>query len=243
MSKRHLFFALFSLASMGQVWVAHGQQSLFNVPSVVATQAKNIFFQEQINLSTQGLTFNFTGAYGLGKGWEVGLNGYGINAGLQNGSPTLMLNRTDASQPFAPLVLATVLKQFSPSQHWRLGIGSQNGLCPYDNAENKHFATFSYASACYMPWHEYEFHAGAYFGNNVLLGGKTQPGLMAGYELPITKRLHAMGDGIFGTSSAAVAVLGGVYYVNTHTSLSLGWQVGSPGTNNPRGVVFELTVK
>jgi hypothetical protein len=75
------------------------------------------------------------------------------------------------------------------------------------------------------------------------MGKKDQLGGMFGAEyVVIEHKFLLMADWIISNNGASVIVPGFVYHPHHNIALSLGWQLPSPGTTNPQGVVFELTL-
>ena len=222
------------------------QQSLFNVPSISVTKKKEAFFQEQLNATSDGNVFNFNSAYGLGKGFEVGINLVGLALEFDKNIPVLLNNSSSLAQvPYNPLIMLTGLKAFSFGEHYTLGLGSQFGLNPLQgNITGNDIATFNYINNRFdIPKLHLMLCAGGYYSNLVYLGQKDQFGAMCGFELVIIEhKFLLMGDWILGKNAASVAVPGFVYHPHHNIALSAGWQIPSPGSNNPQGFVFELTL-
>ncbi|MFO0806640.1 MAG: hypothetical protein U0791_26340 [Gemmataceae bacterium] len=67
-------------------------------------------------------------------------------------------------------------------------------------------------------------------------------GGLFGVEIPIIKdRLHFQADWITGNRDISTVVVGGVILFENQWQLSLGAQLPAPRSNNPYGVVVELT--
>ncbi|HNN01109.1 MAG TPA: hypothetical protein PKG67_11665, partial [Turneriella sp.] len=77
---------------------AFAQQNLFNVPNGEITKPGHFFTQQQFNLTRSALQSNSTLDYGLGDGWEAGLNLFFLN--FSNASPTEIL--TNVSEDLLP---------------------------------------------------------------------------------------------------------------------------------------------
>jgi hypothetical protein len=224
----------------------YAQQSLFNVPSISITKKKEVFFQEQANATKDGTTINFNTAYGLGKDFEFGINLIGI--GIGNGKNSFILQTNSSSsdqQPYSPLLMLTGLKGIAIGKYIKIGIGAQAGLNPtQDKITERDLATFDYVNMRVdIPQTKLMLCAGGYYSNIVYMGIKDQVGGLFGFEYPVIEhKFLLMGDWIISKNSASVIVPGFVYHPHHNIALSFGWQVPSPGTNNPQGLVFELTL-
>jgi len=263
---RLLLILLISSVSMLQLMA---QQTLFNVPSAAVTERKHVFFQKQVNFYSDNVSFSLTSSYGLGLGWEIGVNCYDATISTDYRSKArLYINNTSYSAPDAPLVLLTCLKVVQLTDKNRIGFGLQFGSNPFRKqfyTVNGKFAPayFTYVIAT----QEFEFrnnsslelYGGIYLGNRPYFGQSTHTvrfsdvinlsnqddhlGLLSGYEYKIIpQKLHLMGEWIFGNNTICNVIPGIVYYPKKRVSLSLGWLIPSPKTGNPQGVVFELTL-
>lgn len=239
--KKQLVYILF-FASL----TAFGQQSFFNVPSMTVTRKKEFFFQEQANLQTDGTnTINFNTAYGLGHEFEVGLNLVGVGLGFTHNSPVLVTNDVSAKAPYSPLVMLTSLKAFSLSKHIEVGLGAQIGLDPLESRlAGQDLATLDFVNFRFeVPRAHLMFCSGGYYSNRVYMGLSNQVGGLFGFEYTVLEhKLLIMGDWVISKNAASVLVPGFVYHPHHNIALSLGWQMPSPGTHNPQGLVFELTL-
>lgn len=230
-----VFLLLISLASAALPVAA--QQSLFNVPSSEITRKGGVFVQQQINFSGLDQS-NTTLDYGLGHNWEAGINLLGIDY-----SPSLkefIRNDRIDGDPLAPLLVINVQKGIPLNEHFKLGIGTQNGwnMTPKQTAR---FAYFSYANLVGTMAHErIKLNSGLYTGNARYLGNGNKIGFMAGTEVVLHERLHLMADWIQGSHPLGVAVVGLVAYPYRKLPVSFGWQIPNNRTS-PRALVIELT--
>ena len=110
---------------------AFAQQSLFNVPSVETTEKDKFFFQEQLDLFSNGIA-NTTLDYGLGQGWETGLTIPGANI------------YSSDNQQSNPILLVNVQKGFYVNPNWKVGIGTQTGFTLPEHSSNNQFASYNY---------------------------------------------------------------------------------------------------
>ncbi len=118
--KQFILFAILLTAN-----ISWGQQNFINVPSSEATTKNNLFFQQQLNFNelTQSKT---TLDYGLGKGFEIGVNVLGLN--FSDKKKSFLNNDTNDVDPFNPLILINGLKQFKVNEKISFAMGAQYGL-------------------------------------------------------------------------------------------------------------------
>lgn len=218
------------------------QQNFFNVVTSDITDSAKLFFQEQLNFNAQ-TSSNVTFTWGLGHGFEVGFNVFGVN--YDNHKRTFLLNDKDYTAPLGPIVLINAQKGFQFNEHFKIGIGTQSGLNLSQSSELIRPVTFNYATFVYHPMHRLKLVAGAYYGNRYFLGSGNEFGGMAGFELAIIEHhFHIQGDWLYGTNSLGIWVPGVVIYFTKNISVSLGWQFPNPhNPNAQQAFVFEFTFR
>jgi hypothetical protein len=223
---------------------ARAQQNLFNIPSADLTPPGKVFFQHQSNLYGHGYweaKNHFV--YGLGKGWEAGVNVVNIQMNFRRGDEWLGINRSDRRVPLAPLVKLTGQKFFVLSPHLSTSVGTQVGLNPVRfGGQHRELTHFSYHLWKWTPRHHVKVVAGPYLSDRGTLGAGNRAGLLIGGEFPLSKKLLLMGDFISGSNYASVSVLGINYLVTKRVQLCLGGMVPNPGSGNRPGLVFELNL-
>jgi hypothetical protein len=74
---------------------------------------------------------NTTLDYGIGRGFEIGVNVLGLNFNDKTGS--FLNNDSTDSDPYNPLVLINALKRIELTKHTSIAIGSQAGINFIDN--------------------------------------------------------------------------------------------------------------
>jgi hypothetical protein len=218
--------------------VTSAQQNLFNVPSVAVTDPGGLFFQQQTNLNALIQT-NTTLSYGLGRGWEVGLNVFDVplyNPGLRNG-------RLVSRELQEPEVLVNGLRVFELTDRLRVGVGTQLGQTAPVFESRLRLSNFTYVNAAAkLPNDWVEVYGGAFYANRTYGGAGDRVGGLLGADIPVAeKKLHLMADWVVARNDLGVAVVGGVLYLPRNWQLSLGAQLPSPGSRNRYGAVLELT--
>ncbi|OYU84176.1 MAG: hypothetical protein CFE24_08045 [Flavobacterium sp. BFFFF2] len=218
------------------------QQNLFNIPSGDITNPKKIFYQHQLNLYSDKLESKAHFVYGLGKGWDGGINLVG--KGLYFSPNWRMLHNDDPNKgALYPILMATIQKQIKVTEQFDVNFGSQFGYNLSSQISNKEINFYNY---CIGVYHFMEgkarFVGGFYQTNQMYVGEGDTIGIMFGYEMKISKRWYLMGDWVSGNNDAAVSVLGGMYNLSKRIQLCGGWQIPNPNTPKPMGFVFELNL-
>lgn len=216
----------------------YAQQSLFNVPSSELTTKGKLFVQQQFNFSTI-VQSNTTIDYGLKHNWEIGINLLGIN--YSETEHHFFTNDLIEGDPFSPLLLVNVQKGFDLSHHWKIGVGTQQGL-NLTYQQHSRYAQFSFVNLVYSSDHErVRLNTGIYKGNTRYLGEGNKGGLMCGADIALVPhKIHFMGDWILGNHDLGVAVLGLVVYAHRRFPISLGIQLPNDRVS-PKAFVVELT--
>lgn len=225
---------------------ATAQQNLFNIPSGDLTPKGKFFFQHQSNFySTTNVESKNHLVYGAGKGFEVGVNVINLKMDWRhraNNTEFLTLNTNDPMAPMKPLVQFTAQKFFFLNKNFKTTIGTQIGTNIARFSTEPHLTHFTYNTWIYEPRSHVKFVVGPYLSDRRTLGGGNNVGIMAGFELPVHKKLLIMGDFISGNNSTAVSVLGVNYLISKRVQLCFGGLIPNPNSGNKPGFVFELNL-
>ncbi len=222
--------------------VCSAQQNLFNIPSGDITPAKKLFYQQQFNFyQIDELESKSHFVYGLGKGWDAGLNFIDLPLKI-NDQKILSFNDNSNRKPLYPLLMASLQKQWQIASHWQINLGIQAGPNLSNNINNKKIAYFNYAVVRWSPLDKAHLLAGSYYTNNVFVGGppERQIGFMAGYEYKLSKKLLLMGDFISGHHKKSQTVIGAGYTFGNRIQLFLGGLLAFPNRALQNGLVVEL---
>ena len=237
---KFLFLSIFLVISLNTL----GQQNLFNIPSGDLTPKGKWFYQHQTNFY-QGIVTESKNhfVYGLGKGWEAGLNIQNLKVNWQetNGN-RFVSNTNNLSEPMQPLVQFATQKFFQINDKFKTTLGTQIGVNPIQFSQNPHLTHYTYNTWVYEPTHHYKLVVGPYISDRRTIGSGTNVGMMVGFELPIHKKALLMGDWISGTNSASAGVVGINYYLSKRVQLCLGGLIPNANSGNKSGVVFELNL-
>lgn len=243
MSRNVLVSAFMVLAAAVAPLRLYSQQNLFNIPSGDITPKGTYFYQHQVNVyGTDYMESKSHFVWGLGNGFDAGVNLINVKI-----NPTMntrfFRDNTDPTSPAAPLLLGTLQKQFELGEQWELNIGTQAGLnFRRTQVSNNPFAHFSYGLVRWDWHHALRITGGVYATNNQFVGTGTNTGIMAGFELPLTRDIYLMGDFVSGNHPSAVAVMGGMVNLSKRIQLCAGYLLPSPSSPAKQGVVFELNV-
>ena len=221
----------------------YSQQNLFNVPSSDITPRGRFFYQHQLNLYKQKLESKAHIVYGLGKGWDVGVNLVG--KGFYFTPVWRSLHNSDPDKgALYPVLMGTAQKAFVLSDHWQINLGAQAGINLSNRLSKKELNYFLYSLASWKPGHDHRFKfvVGTYYTNSMFVGGGNIAGLLAGYEIKVVSGWYLMGDFISGDNDSAVSVFGIMKTISKRVQLCAGYMVPNPNTPKPSGVVLELNI-
>lgn len=226
-----------------------GQQNFFNVPSSEITRSGKWFFQQQANFYNVGVQSNSTLDYGLGNGFEVGVNYLGLSA-LQPGLPFITLN--DTLKPYGPFLMLNAQKRFNLSEKFSLAVGGQVGFTTTRQIQSGLYGfsnlVFTDDALGLKTVLGLYYASNSFFGEgNRLISGTTAPahdiiGLQFGMEKSILKdKLFFQADFISGQHNLGELVLGGAYTLSRNWILSAGYQIPTFGSKSIDAVVIEFT--
>jgi hypothetical protein len=218
-----------------------GQQNLFNIPSGDITKEGEIFYQHQFNVYPEKLESKGHFVYGIGNGWDAGINlvGKGIYFSEEW---RLAYNNNSKFGSLYPNLMGTIQKQFKINNTFDFNIGTQIGINLSTELENKELNNFNYAIFTKHIGKGSRIVVGGYHGNKMFLGTGNDTGILLGYELKLNKRWYLMGDWISGNNNEGAAVVGGMYNLSKRVQLCAGWLL--PNENNPKdqGIVLEVNI-
>jgi len=221
---------------------SNAQQNLFNIPSGDITHKKKGFYQHQLNVYNNKFESKAHFVYGLGKGWDAGVNVVGKGLYFSPNWRALH-NDNPAKGAVYPIVMGTVQKQFPISKNIDFNIGTQFGYNISRKIQNKELNYFTYGLGVFhFMNHKSRIVAGLYQTNRMFVGQGNTFGTMLGYEIKLSKKWYLMGDWISGDNDAAVAVLGGIYNLTKRIQICAGWQIPNPSTPKDMGAVLEINI-
>ncbi|MFY7964952.1 MAG: hypothetical protein ACOVO1_08650 [Chitinophagaceae bacterium] len=222
--------------------IGFAQQNLFNIPSGDITNEKKIFYQHQLNVYSNKLESKAHLVYGLGKGWDAGVNLVGKGFYFEP-NWRLLHNDNPTKGSVYPVLMGTVQKQFHLSEHFDFNLGSQVGFNLSSKVQNKELNYYAYGIGVYHFMHNTSrIVGGVYKTNKMFVGQGNTLGGMLGYELKLSKKWYLMGDWVSGNNDGSVTVIGGMYNASKRLQICSGWQIPNPNTPKPTGLVLELNL-
>jgi hypothetical protein len=219
--------------------LANAQLTVFNVPSSEITDKGRISLQQQFEVDRQ-LESSTTATYGLGKGWEIGLNLLNLDYDLS--SHHFEFNDQTDSIPYAPLLTLNAQKVFELVNGFSIGAGAIAGA----NLSGHHrsrLVYYSYSNLLFETgaFQQYKFAAGAYVGNHHYLSDGPVVGFQGGMDAGIWhEKLHLLLDWISGSHQKGRLSAGVSVYLTSRLPLSLGWQRSN--SDGSHAAVIQLTV-
>lgn len=225
---------------------AQAQQNLFNIPAGDLTPQGKVFYQHQTNVyGLRDLESKNHFVYGLGRGWEAGLNVVNIKMDFRRrGGDVFRTNEHDAALPMKPLVQLTGQKFWELSPTLSTSVGTQVGtsLRRQPGRAGRRLTHFTYNTWVWSPRHHVKVVAGPYLSDRGTLGAGNRAGLLLGAEYPVSRKVLLMGDFVSGRNATSVSVVGINYLATQRLQLCLGALLPNPGSRNRAGVVFELNL-
>lgn len=219
-----------------------GQQNLFNIPSGDITNPDKFFYQHQINAYSDKIESKAHLVYGLGNGWDAGINLVGKGFYFTSEWRSLHNDNPDKGALY-PVVMGTLQKQFNLNEEFDLNFGTQLGYNLSSRIQNKELNCFTYGIGVYhFMQGKSRIVGGIYQTNQMYVGNGNTFGAMLGFELKLSQDFYIMGDWVSGNNDASVAVIGGMYNASKRVQLCAGWQIPNPNTPKPMGLVLELNV-
>ncbi|MDX2189763.1 MAG: hypothetical protein SFY32_07855 [Bacteroidota bacterium] len=239
----------FLLIIIGYFYEIKAQQSFFNIPNSHITEKNEFFFQQQSNFSKNIYQFNQTLCFGLGSGFEIGVNQFGISLAPSHQSLRLVSNFEISSPALYPFYMLNAQKAFHLNKHMEIASGFQFGG---NVSDLNHFNSGIYAFTNYAlkidaskTW----FAGGVYYANENYFGKgdrlilNSPIGIQFGIEQFFIKHklaivldyfsgLHDFGEGTIGLS----------YEATSHLNFSLGYQIPNMNSTSPQSIVFEITL-
>lgn len=214
------------------------QQNFINVPSGEVTKEKKFFFQQQLNFN-EIIQSNTTLDYGLGRGFEVGINILGLD--YVQRSKSIFLNDTNDRDPYDPLVTINGLKQIELSERTSLAIGTQIGVnVDFDNKVRLANLTYVNIRFTDVIWENCVFVAGPYFNSQHYGGDGNRVGGWLAAEVPLSSKWHVMGESVVGDNAISYSSFGIIFYPKPRIPLTVGVQIPNI-SNNAYAWVFEFT--
>jgi hypothetical protein len=232
-----IFIAVILLSTI----TIQAQQNLFNIPSGDITPKGKIFYQHQLNLYPSKLESKGHFVYGLGSGWDAGVNLVSKAFSFKKG-PELMSNSNPALGALAPVLMGTLQKQITLIPGIDINAGVQAGTNLSNRLTDKSLNYFVYSVGTFHIAKGNRIVGGVWNGNREFLGKGNTTGIMAGFETKLSRYFYLMGDWISGTNEASGLVIGGMYNAGKNVQICAGLFEPNPDSGKERGIVLELNL-
>lgn len=226
----------------------YAQQSFFNVPNSHITEKSEFFFQQQTNISKSVLQFNETVCYGLGSGFEIGLNHIGLSVNSEFVKPYFLTNYNKESPSLFPFMMVNAQKAFHLTHSSEIAAGI---LIGGNMADLQHFNEGIYAFTNYAAkikttksW----IAGGVYYANENYMGRgdrfffNSPIGIQLGFEQFIYKeKLSLIIDFISGAHDFGETTAGISYEFTPTFNMAIGYQHPHPNSNAPQSLIVEFS--
>lgn len=198
-----IFFSIIS-------FYGFGQNNLVTVPIAEVVQKKKIYVQPGVLVNRNIVQLGNILTYGLGGNFQGGITLIDLT---MNYGPEETFFPIESIQPgMNPDVLLNLQKGFKLNKNTWIGIGSQSGFNIADNGTS--FSTFNYLNAQTKILGDNLILLGVYHGNGARLATEENKiGLLAGLDVPLTKKLSFLADYMSGNHARS--------YINTGLGLKL----------------------
>ena len=216
---------------------ANAQLTIFNIPESKAVPNGKLYFQEQLNIHKKTIS-ETTLTYGLGRGWEIGVNAFDVT--LHTGDNERLIRLEEENPAESPMFLLNMKKGFQLTKSWRFAVGSRAGGNKA-NFEDLEIAHFSYANTEICAGEAGKIVGGAYLTNPEYSGGDEDWGYMAGFKFRMIKIFNVQADYISGKSDISYITIGGGLNLPRDWELSTGVMLPSPGSRNPAMLTLQLS--
>ena len=206
MKKSLLFFILFTGLSLS----GFCQNNIVTVPVADVVQKKKVYVQPGVVVNKNIIQLGNILTYGFGGNFQGGITI--IDLTMNYGSGENFFPYDEVQPGMNPDVLVNLQKGFKLNDKSWIGIGTQSGVNIADNGTD--FSTFNYLNAQTKVWGDNLILIGAYHGNNIrLVTEEDKFGLLAGFQVPLSKKLTYVADYISGNNARS--------YINTGFGLKL----------------------
>jgi hypothetical protein len=223
-SLRLTFPALLLSAYLAPARAVHAQTTFFQVPSADVPSRGQTHAQFQL-AAGEIVDVGAAAMVGLGGDWELGVTLYNLEFAARAGRVALDSNAREASEPYAPLALASAQKLFELGERFGLAFGAQLGSnlarAGLLSAVARGYALFvldlGERGRCTL---------GPYAATRNLLGDRHVFGGFAGCEIELViDRLAVEADWDAGQHALGALSLGPRVHLGEHAALTVGLQI------------------
>ena len=190
---------------------AFTQNNVITVPLAKVVQKKKVYLQPGVLVNKNIVQLGNILTYGFGGNFQGGITIIDFTMNYESEENFFPF---DSVRPgMNPDVLLNLQKGFKLNDKSWIGIGTQSGFNIADNGTD--FSTFNYVNAQTKVFGDNLILLGGYHGNDTRLvtEDENEFGLLAGFKVPLTKKLSFAGDYISGNNARS--------YINTGLGLKL----------------------
>jgi hypothetical protein len=210
----------------------------FNISPPVVTEIASGFFQQQFTFAQNVESNTFVG-FGLGNGFQAGINFLNFKMNFDENSEVIDFNKNKPSDN--PNLLFDLQKVFNISRRFSIELGTQTGV-NIASLDYQEFSNFTYViSQRKITKREIKILLGAFYTNKEYSGEEDYIGYMLGLAIPFTKKWELQADYLSGSSPLSVIAAGLNYKLTDKWSISAGAQIPGPSTDNDYGVILQTT--
>lgn len=230
-----LFVLLFCFTFSG-----FGQNNIITVPIPEVVPKKKVYVQPGVVVNRNIAQFGNILTFGLGTNFQAGIT---ITDVTMNFGPEETFFPVDSVQPgMNPDVLVNLSKGFMLNNKTWLGIGTLSGANIADNGTD--FSTFNYLNAQTKIFKDNLILLGVYHGNDTRLVTKESKfGLLAGFKIPLTKKLSFASDYISGDNARSYINTGLGFKLTKHWAAYGGAVIPAPDSGNKLAGTLQLRYK
>lgn len=218
------------------VKAANAQQTIFNVPTGDIISHGQVFGQQQVDVNDE-ISSSTTLDYGLGKGWEVGLNLQEIELAR------IRQAEEDLQNPaLPPLFTANLQKSWDMlPEELLFSLGTQQGIALGEKALGRYAGmNWGILEVTNKVVEGLELVAGVYQAHWNVVGNGDKFHGMAGLEYQLLKPVHVSADWKGGNNQVGGATLGITLFALPKLPLSVGYHFANSARGR-EGLTFQLT--
>ena len=221
---------IFSLLSLLFIcFTAFGQNNIITVPIAKVVPQKKVYVQPGIVVNRNIAQLGNILTYGLGANFQAGITITDVT--LNFGPEETFFPIEEVKPGMNPDVLLNLQKGFKLSKNTWIGIGTLSGANVAENGTD--FSTFNYVNAQTDIFKDNMILLGVYHGNDTRLVTKESKfGLLAGFKVPLTKKLSFASDFISGNNARSYINTGLGYKLTDTWSIYGGGVIPAPNSGN-----------
>jgi hypothetical protein len=230
---------VFSLALLSPLNTL-GQANFFDAITSDTIGKGSLYFQQQVSLSEDQVQLGTVLTWGLGKGWEAGVNIHQLSFERGNNSDLHLYNVQPEENPD---VLLNIQKIFRVKEWYSFGAGTRSGFSYADNPAKCSYTGFYYLNnRLSLPGTRHKLTFGPYYANREYAGEGTNFGMMAGVQADIIKdKFSFIADFLSGTNALSNFNAGFQVSLPKNWDISVGAAVPLPDSHNDNTFLIQIS--